>query len=122
MAAMVARNHEVRKHFSRISFLSLGLEPDIPSLQRQMHLHLSGAPMPSGSEPTIELQRAHMVKMVESRTKQGERFLLILDDCWKVEHEMALNVFEDENVDCGHRILITTRTAVREMCEILASL
>ena len=113
MASLVARSHVIRKHFTRISFLSLGLEPDILSLQRAMYSHLSGGKLlPSSSDPTILEQRALLQKLVETTSKQGEVYLLVLDDCWSVEAEAQLNVFDTTGEhDFGHRVLITTRTA-----------
>ncbi len=107
MAALVVRDARVRRHFKRVSFLSVGLEPDILSLQRSMYLHFSGKPMPLVAEPTIESNRAALRDLIES-TNKSDKYLLVLDDIWSSEHEVALNCFQDNKT---HAVLITTRTA-----------
>ena len=64
----------VRKHFVQIAFVSAGQSPATLSLQKAMHVQLTGAPLPDGAgEPRLAL--AVLVKAA-----LGKRILCVIDD------------------------------------------
>ena len=99
LATWIARDLDIRKHFELVLWLTCSQTPNLQKLQQLLYLQATGKEVPDGKS-TDE------VDQMLSTALQGKRALLILDDCWESEHELALN-----HVDaCAHsRTLVTTR-------------
>ena len=105
LSASIVRLQEVREHFDRIAFVSVGQEPAVLELQRVMHLQLCGKPMEEESSGTPESQREALQTM-----SAGKRWLVVLDDIWEAGHERVLN-FIDSGVSPVCKVFVTTRFA-----------
>jgi hypothetical protein len=103
LSASIVRLKEVREHFDRITFVSAGQEPAMLELQRVMHLQLVGHPMEEKDTGTSESQREAL-----ENAAAGKRWLLVLDDIWRAEHEHVLN-FIDSSSSSSCKVFVTTR-------------
>jgi hypothetical protein len=100
MAAFVARDVDIRRHFDGIVWVTLSQDPDISKLQQLFHLQLTGSEMPPNKS-------SEEVKELLTQAARERRVLLILDDCWRREHGCQFS-------DClelsnGSKTLVTTR-------------
>lgn len=98
-AAWLARNEDVRKHFERICWITLGQEPDIDRCAQLIHLQVTGQDLPSDTS-------AEQVKERIAVAMRDKLVLLILDDVWAEEHSSALECVDPATAS---KTLVTTR-------------
>jgi len=99
LAAAIARNKEVRKHFpDGIFWLTLGQEPDLINRQLQLARNLG-----EKERSIIDVQdgRSYLSSLLADRA-----CLIILDDVWNAKHIDAFNVLGPAS-----KMMITTRKA-----------
>ena len=104
LACYMVRKDEVRAHFERIGFVSVGQEPaSLMELQRSLHIQLLGEPLVSKDGATVQSQW-----LVLQQAAVGCKWLVVLDDIWAAGHEHSLN-FVDAGQSPESRVFVTTR-------------
>ena len=101
-AAALVRDEEVRSSFEKICWVSLGQEPDTPSLQQTLHIQLVGRPL---SEAARTDERVALEALKEAAA--GVSVLLVLDDVWEEGHTNPLNLVD--GAPAGSAVVVTTR-------------
>eukprot|EP01047_Picozoa_sp_COSAG01_P028404 COSAG01_NODE_1906_length_8932_cov_6.105263_7_plen_1049_part_00 len=101
MAAWIARDLDIRKHFDLILWITCSQTPNIPKLLALAYLQATGSEVGQG-------KAAGEIKEMVKNAIQGQRVLLILDDVWDAAQETALNCV-DVTDSTASRLLVTTR-------------
>jgi len=91
LAAMVVRDTAVRRHFQRVVFITVGNQPELLVLQRQMYQQLVGSPMQAVGEQTVAGQLAMLKEAAAAEVEEKRLLLLVLDDIWATEQVPQLN-------------------------------
>jgi hypothetical protein len=105
MAAAMARNEVVRRHYSRMGFVSVGQEPALMELQKQVYSQLTNDDkMEAVNKPTVAKLREVLQQAV-----CGKTWLVIMDDIWQADHERSLNFIDEAAPES--KVLVTTRLA-----------
>ena len=65
MASAVARDLQIRKHFARLAFVSVGQTPSIMALQLVLYEQLTGIALPYSSESSILEQKSALQRATE---------------------------------------------------------
>ena len=96
----MVKDVQIRAHFEKIVWVSVGQEPDLRELQESIHMQLATAVIPdAASAPALVMSALR-------DAAKGFRVLLVLDDIWDPCHEKPLNCIYADN---GSRLLVTTR-------------
>lgn len=82
MAASIVRAEEVRRHYSRIGFVSAGQEPATMEEQRALYHQLTNEQMTPKADATVQSQKEQLQAAAGS-----QQWLVVLDDIWTTEHE-----------------------------------
>ncbi|KAF8017803.1 hypothetical protein BT93_H2873 [Corymbia citriodora subsp. variegata] len=109
LAERVFDNHQVKAYFQSHAWISVSQSYNIRDILRDMIKQLHGEteqPVPQG----IESMNIMRVKQMVKDFLQQKRYVIILDDVWKLE---ALEGIKNAmpNSSCSSRIVITTRIA-----------
>lgn len=99
MAAWIARDMDIRRHFEVVLWCTLSQTPNLAKLQSVLMKQASGQPIPDETPPAE-------AKELLAQALKGKRALLILDDCWEKKDEEMVNAVD---VGAGSRLLVTTR-------------
>ena len=96
----MVKDVQIRAHFEKIVWVSVGQEPDLRELQENIHMQIATAVIPdAASAPPLVMSALR-------DAAKGFRVLLVLDDIWDPCHEKPLNCICADN---GSRLLVTTR-------------
>ena len=99
------RRPEVRRTFRKIVWATLGMTPNLLKCQALLYLQLTGLEM-SKESSSVE------AKQLLKHAFEGQHVLLVIDDCWELEHSTALNFVDDATPS---KVLMSSR--VRETLE-----
>ncbi|XP_010056221.2 disease resistance protein RPM1 [Eucalyptus grandis] len=105
----VYEDPEVKKHFTICTRITLSGSPNIGELLHDMLrqiMRVIRKPIPSGAETT----NIYWLKMIIKDLLQRMRYLVVLDDTWRIDEWDAVKHALPNNT-CGSRIIITTRNA-----------
>ena len=100
VASALARDGELLSKFSLLAFVSVGQDPAIRDLQKTIYGQLTGTAMDASLVADQE------IALALRKTAEGKNVLLILDDVWTQEQEMALNCLDSRTMS---KSIITTR-------------
>jgi hypothetical protein len=101
MASAVVRDSAVRNAFTRIAWVSVGQTPAVMELQCVLFNQLTGSVMPvmEGGSAGTQLRSLQAACI-------GQRWLVVLDDVWEMEHEKQLSCVDAASAS---KLLVTTR-------------
>ena len=100
-AAAVVRDTEVRTMFDKICFVSVGQQPVIRDLYRQLHIQLCEG---KHLDPSLVDDDACFHAL--QRACLGHSILLVLDDAWDKRHVEMFDCVDAASTSC---VLVTSR-------------
>ncbi|KAF8028018.1 hypothetical protein BT93_E0817 [Corymbia citriodora subsp. variegata] len=103
----VYEDPEVRKHFMVCAWINFSGSPNIGELLQNMCrqiMRVIRQPIPCGAD-TMSI---YWLKMLIKDLLQEVRYLIVLDDTWRIDEWDAIKHAQPNNM-CGSRIVITTR-------------
>ncbi|XP_039169276.1 disease resistance protein RPM1-like [Eucalyptus grandis] len=103
----VYQDPEVKKHFRVCASINFSGSPNIGELLQDMRQQIGRVieqPIPRGAD-TMNI---YWLKMLIKDLLQGVRYLVVLDDTWRIDEWDAVKHALPNNM-CGSRIIITTR-------------
>ncbi|XP_010058431.2 disease resistance protein RPM1 [Eucalyptus grandis] len=103
----VYQDPEVKKHFRVCASINFSGSPNIGELLQDMRQQIGRVieqPIPRGAD-TMNI---YWLKMLIKDLLQGVRYLVVLDDIWRIDEWDAVKHALPNNM-CGSRIIITTR-------------
>ena len=101
-AAAVVRDTEVRTMFEKICFVSVGQQPVIHNLYRQLHIQLC-----EGKHLDPSLVDDDACFQALRRACQGHSILLVMDDAWAKSHVEMLDCVDPAS-SC---VVVTSRVS-----------
>ena len=102
-AAAVVRDTEVRTMFDKICFVSVGQQPVIHVLYRQLHIQLC-----EGKHLDPSLVDDDACFQALRRACQGHSILLVMDDAWAKSHVEMLDCVDPASNSC---VVVTSRVS-----------
>ena len=100
----LACDAKVRRVFERIVYVPLGQRPVLQDLQASAHLQICDAPLDSKAA-TNDAQAGVALREAAA----GKSLLLVLDDCWQLQHgQPFVNFLDAQTNSCA---IFTTRIA-----------
>ncbi|KAL3738632.1 hypothetical protein ACJRO7_020070 [Eucalyptus globulus] len=103
----VYQDPEVKKHFMVCTWINFSGSPNIGELLQDIHQQIRGVirqPIPCGAD-TMNI---YWLKMLIKDLLQEARYLVVLDDTWRIDEWDVVKHALPNNM-CSSRIIITTR-------------
>ncbi|XP_039169271.1 disease resistance protein RPM1-like [Eucalyptus grandis] len=103
----VYQDPEVKKHFMVCTWINFSGSPNIGELLQDIHQQIGGVirqPIPCGADA----MNIYWLKMLIKDLLQEARYLVVLDDTWRIDEWDVVKHALPSNM-CGSRIIITTR-------------
>ena len=87
-AIALVMDEDIRKHFTKLLFISVGQEPEMRDLENSLHIQLTGKSLPETLTSPLEISAAlrHAAK--------GFHVLQVIDDVWDAKHEVRAVILD----------------------------
>ena len=106
-AVAVCKEVDIRTHFRKITWVSIGQEAVIEDLQATMYLQITEKPMPQVEDGAAAEREAHCLKLLQGAALQVDgRMLVVLDDPWLPAQVQSLTPLDPASPS---KMLVTTR-------------
>ena len=110
LAKQVYDDAEVKKHFPVHAWITVSqsfkLEGLLKDMVQQLYRVIS-KPVPEG----VDNMSSYQLKTIIKKRLQKRRYLIILDDVWRINEWDAIKFALPAN-DCGSRVMLTTRNEI----------